>query len=226
MASNIESPSGARKRSRNEDNWVTNVAKRQRNLGQEYKSPFTGKTVVGREIGPPCPCKMKCFEKIGHDTVHAIHNEYWATGNKQMQEAFVQKHSKQKEVARRTTENEENLRSGNWVHWVYVDNKEVVICKKAFASIIGIQPIQINRYCAKVTPAGVQIPDGRGHHSNHYRIPPENHQLVRTHIDSIPKVTSHYCRKASQDILYLQQNVMSLVDLYNLYITWLRENGK
>ncbi|CAL4228470.1 unnamed protein product, partial [Meganyctiphanes norvegica] len=54
-----------RKRPRNEEYWVTNMAKKARNLGQEYTSRRTGKVVKAREVGPDCRCNLKCFERVG-----------------------------------------------------------------------------------------------------------------------------------------------------------------
>ena len=85
MASNFESPSGARKRSRNEEDRQVNVAKKRRNLGQEYVSKNTGKTVAKRQVVPPCTCRKKCFEILGVDKINAIHDEYWASGDSNIQ---------------------------------------------------------------------------------------------------------------------------------------------
>ena len=101
MASNhLPSPSGSRKRSRNEDKWVQNVAKRQRNLGQEYVSKTTGKTVNQRKVGPPCTCKKKCYEQVGVDNIQSIFDQFWSSGDPQIQNAFIQNHSIKGEVHR------------------------------------------------------------------------------------------------------------------------------
>lgn len=61
------SPSGVRKRPRNESNWKKKAAKRDRNLGQGYTSASTGKKVAKRKVGPPVTvpvCVMKLLAKI------------------------------------------------------------------------------------------------------------------------------------------------------------------
>ena len=226
MASNSQTPSGSRKRKRNEDNWVANKAKRLRNLGKEYFSKATKKIVAGRQVGPPCTCKKKCYELVGVDNINTIHEQYWASGDDNIQASFIQNHSEKHDIKRPCTQDEDKKRSGSWTYHVSVNGKRTVICLQAFANILGIQKRQINRKNAKVTSAGVLIPDGRGRHDNHYRIPVENQQLVKDHINSIPKVTSHYCRRTYPNILYLKECITSMSDLYDIYLEWLRENNK
>ena len=116
MASNFQSPSGARKRKRNEDNWVTNVAKRLRNLGKEYKSTSSKKTVARRQVGPPCTCKKKCYEQIGTENINTIHEEYWACGDSNIQASFIHKHSEHHDIKRWCTQNEDAQQSGSWTY--------------------------------------------------------------------------------------------------------------
>ena len=53
MSSNpgLGTPSQARIRPRNVQNWKKNKAKTKRNLGQEYVSAYTGKRMAARTIG-------------------------------------------------------------------------------------------------------------------------------------------------------------------------------
>ena len=66
------SPSQARKRSRNPDNWKKSIAKKKRDSGQNYTSLQTGKPVEARKIGLPCTCKNNCFELVGQGNIQAI----------------------------------------------------------------------------------------------------------------------------------------------------------
>ena len=98
MASNSQTPSGSRKRKRNEDNWVANKAKRLRNLGKEYFSKATKKIVAGRQVGPPCTYKKKCYELVGVDNINTIHEQYWASGDDNIQASFIQNHSEKHDI--------------------------------------------------------------------------------------------------------------------------------
>ena len=226
MASNQStSPSGYLKRKRNEDDWQRNKAKRQRDSGQEYVSCKTGKTVAKRAVLGPCPCQKKCFEVVGLDNVNLIHTQFWECGDWNLQVAFVQRHSEQNQVKRRRTLDETKQRSGNWTYHVSVGGEKIVVCRQALANILGVPPGYINRCNERLTSGGVQIPDGRGKHGNHYTIPDEKKDLVEEHIVGIPKVTSHYSRRSSPNVLYLQESVNSMSDLYNLYKEWLDSNN-
>ena len=80
-----------------------------------------------------------------------------------------------------------------------------IISDQLRETILGIQARQHNRGNARVTSALVLVPDRRGKHGNHYRIPEETQQLFKDHIISIHKVTGHFYRRSSPNILYLQE---------------------
>ena len=51
--------------------WKKVMAKTKCNLGQEYVSEKTGKSVSARKGGPPC--RDKCFDKVTMPIVKDIH---------------------------------------------------------------------------------------------------------------------------------------------------------
>ena len=101
MASNFQSPSQTRKRKRNEDDWLVNKAKKLRNLGQEYVSKSNKKTVSKRNVGPPCNCKDKCYDRVGRDNIQDIFDQYWKSGDRNIQAAFIQNRSERHDIKRR-----------------------------------------------------------------------------------------------------------------------------
>ena len=222
----LSSPSGVLKRKRNPEKWQINIAKRQRNLGQEYVSSNTGQRVAARAVGPPCTCQKKCFDNIGIDAIKEIHSQYWSSGDWAIHTSFIQSHSRRTEVKRRRGQDPEKQRAGNWIYHVSVGGEEIVVCRVAFASILCVEVSAINRANAQVTSAGVLLPDGRGKHDSHNRIPGEKQQLVIDHVKGIPKVKSHYSRRSSPHASYLQDSISSMSDLYDIYIQWLRDNNK
>ena len=99
------SPSGVRKRSRNEAEWEKNVAKRRRNLGLAYTSHTTKKAVSGRTIGQACKCSKKCFDIVGYENIQQLFKDFWDTGDWDMQTAYLQKQTSISAVKRRRTNN-------------------------------------------------------------------------------------------------------------------------
>ena len=89
----------ARKRSRDIVNWKQNAVKRKRNSGQTYVSRSTGRNVSARVVGPAC--NDGCFTKITMPIVNHIHQEFWEIGDFGLQNAYIQKCVRQKDVKRR-----------------------------------------------------------------------------------------------------------------------------
>nr|CAH7765201.1 unnamed protein product [Callosobruchus chinensis] len=58
--------------------------------------------------------------------------------------------------------------------------------------------------------------DKRGRHGNHYRVGDDIKQSVRNHINSIPRIESHYCRSHSTKE-YIDGS-KSIADLHRDYI--------
>ena len=56
-----------RKYPRNDETWMKNTTKYSRNIGKEYISRFSNKTLADRNIGPLCKCG--CYQKMGLDNV-------------------------------------------------------------------------------------------------------------------------------------------------------------
>ncbi|MPC35831.1 hypothetical protein E2C01_029268 [Portunus trituberculatus] len=48
--------------------WAKNVAKRQRDSGQEYVA-IKSKVVPAVRVGSPCTCLKKCFEAVGEENI-------------------------------------------------------------------------------------------------------------------------------------------------------------
>lgn len=83
-------PKKGKKRTRNENNWKQNVAKRLRNSGNSYKSR-SNKTVEARKMRIPCPdkCVLSCSKNFPNEKRVQLFKEYWALGSLQRQRDFL-----------------------------------------------------------------------------------------------------------------------------------------
>ena len=79
--------------------WKKVMAKTKRNLGEQYISEKTGKTVSGRKVGPPC--RDKCFDKVTMPVVKEIHKNFWNLGSYNEQNAYLGKLIRSNPVKRR-----------------------------------------------------------------------------------------------------------------------------
>ena len=66
-----EGPALQSSRKRRPDTWVRSVKKAKRDSGQAYVST-TAKQVAAKELGPPCVCADKCYDKVGEDNVKLL----------------------------------------------------------------------------------------------------------------------------------------------------------
>ena len=165
MATNpviYSSPSGARKRKCDPDSWARNIAKKACNMGQEYISRATSQTIAARQVGPPCQCAQRCFTLVGEESIAAIHNDYWAIGDHNLQTAFIQTCADETPVTRHYTANVIKQQSIRRRYQVKAGGKSVAICKVALANILGVGISRITRAASKKTASGILIPDMRG----------------------------------------------------------------
>ena len=161
--------SGARKRPRNEDNWVANKVKKARNLGKEYVSRMSGNLVKARQIGADCGCTNCCFDKVGIENIKQIFKQYYDIGCYNIQCAYIQSHTTENAVVRHRTHDITKQYKCSRSYHVEVNGVKISVCQKAFASFLGTDERALRRASEKRTSAGVLIPDMRGKHDNHSR---------------------------------------------------------
>ena len=124
----LSSPSGARKRKCDPASWLSNVAKKHSNLRQQYISKKTKETVAGREVGLPCQCTMKCFTVIGEEANAVLHREFWASGDHNIQTAFIQSCAIKKPVARHYTTSVAKRQDCRRTYQVHVNGNNIPVC--------------------------------------------------------------------------------------------------
>ena len=217
MAGILSSPSGIRKRPSNPNLWKRNVMKKARTSGIEYKSIYTGKVVAARSLGQPCNCDKNCFTAIGEDNMKTIHLDYWHLANQDLQTSFLQSHIVDVAIKRRYTQDQGKFRSCQRLYHLTVNGTKVVVCKTAFANILGIGRNRIDHAYKSKTPSACLIPDQRGKNEKKKRISQEKMQLVKSHINSIPVTGSHYRRSDLSNAKYIEASVTSKRQLYEFY---------
>ena len=222
-AEDFSTPSGIRKRPRNEVKWKRNIAKKRRNHGLDYVSVKNGKNIHARQVGLPCSCTKKCFDLVGEENIHHIFSDYWESGDWNTQTAYLQKQTTTVPVKRRRTHKEENRHVCARFYHVTVEGIPITVCKDAFASIHGISKSRIDRSLGKVTTSNVPVKDNRGKRSNPHKIPEAVAKTVIEHIKSFPTITSHYSRKTCPGVVYLDTDIVSRRQMYDLYVKWLKE---
>ena len=165
-----------------------------------------------RKLKPPCgpKCRTKCSEKIIEEERQAIFESYWAMGDINMQRQFISNSIKPlipeyryvREGGKRKPRKNNNL-----FHFISGPN-QVRVCKLFFKNTLDINDRTIRTVIDKQNKvAGTLVEkDKRGRHDNHTTVDPEITKRVKAHIDSIPRIESHYTRARSTRtyILYMR----------------------
>lgn len=217
-----------RKRTRKPNSWKKNIAKKLRNSGYEYRSVKTGKTVQARKIGPSCSdkCRLACSSNFTQEKRIQIFNSYWALGSIERHRDFLNSCIRPLEIAsRRIKTNRRYPRQGNSAFYVLNDGQSVRVCKTFIINTLGISPRTIRTVIdAKKLNDGIIPEDHRGKHGKHCKLDNEMIKAVKDHIESIPKVESHYLR-ANTSRLFIDGG-LTIAELHRNYKEVQKQNNK
>ena len=205
----------SRKRTRQEDQWRKNIRKRQRQAGKQY-TDSKGNVQRQREIKSKkdCEgkCKFRCSLNITADERNAIFSEFWNLSDDGKQ-TFYAKTTERVVKERVRTKAAKSRRKYSYKYIFIKDEANVRVCKEFYLSTIDISQRRIEWYHDKA--ARNEFMDKRGKHTKPIT-PDDAKTFVREHIESFPRMPSHYCR-ASSSKEYLAAD-LNLTKMYNLYV--------
>ncbi|XP_039301648.1 uncharacterized protein LOC111046358, partial [Nilaparvata lugens] len=218
----------SRKRIRSENTWRRNEIKRKRNRGESYKN-WRGVHVEQRTIKEVCNnCRMKCASKFTEDERLAIFTEFWNLGEIDRQRDFIintiQQTPKKRIRIRNGSENGDSCRKVTFSYSLKCDQKEEVVCQRFYLNTLSISQQMVKTAFLKIQASGKTVSeDRRGKSGCNSKLEEKVKISVKDHIESFPKVESHYCRRDSKRE-YLDQK-LNLSKMYSLYKVHCKENG-
>lgn len=184
-----------KKRLQNKDNWIKVKAKLLKNSGKSYLSR-TGKIVEAKKMGPPCPskCLLACSTRFSEEFRVHLFEQYWRLASLQRQRDFLSSCVEQLQLKyRRISANEP--RRPNCSFHIMNNGQRVRVCKKFLINTLGIGERTIRTIIqSKMSGNGIIPEDKRGKHNNRRKIDEEILQSIRDHINSVPRIESHYVR--------------------------------
>lgn len=197
QSSDVTEKKTSRKRMCDPSKWKQNVANALRNTGQSYISLSKSKKQVPcRTMKSPCSCRMHCWDKINEEQRLTLFNSYWKLGNIQLQRAFIRSCMTDVSPKYRYT-NAANPRLLNQAFYFTVDGVKIRVCKSFFIRTLDISDRQIRTVKSKTNGSGFVERDLRGRHENRKKIDPNVLQDIKNHINSIPRIESHYLRAST-----------------------------
>lgn len=212
-----------RKRLRNSDGWEKNIKKVKRNLGEEYTNAAK-KKVEKREMRKPCneKCRTRCKTKITEDQRRKIFETYWKLSSIDRQRSFIDSHISDISPTYKNKKPGSN-RSKNIKYTLRVEDKIFQVCKTFFKNTLAINNRTIFTITKKKDKQGFLTTDQRGRHGKQKRVPEGVIQGIRNHINSFPRVSSHYCRARTKKE-YLDGS-LNIATMYRLYIENCKNNN-
>ena len=222
---------GSKKRKRNPEKWAKNIRKYKAQHGEAYTSVY-GHEVAAKSPKPrPCFCQpdkgYKCSEFSEDERLHLC-ELYWQLSDYSRKKDWLIKHVIEVPVRRRRADAMNTTRKGRSLQWYFPkgDEGRRRVCKKFFCSTLDI-----GKCAAPVTialknknPIGTFAGgDNRGKRTPWNKTPESKVALVHEHLNIIPKMESHYCRKDSRK-QYIDPQ-LSVPRLYELYLTWLKDKS-
>lgn len=189
-----------RKRQRNEANYEKLKAKRLRNEGKEYVSTSKQKKVIpAKTVKEPCndKCRYQCPKKISEEQRLKIFNDYYSLSNINRKRDFL---SKNMELIQpkyryvRANRQKAERRCNYAFYFQSLEGKKIRVCKTFFRNTLDINDRTILTVRNKTSSSGVVTEDMRGRHTNHKKVSEQLKNDVRNHINTIPRIESHYLR--------------------------------
>ncbi|ESO90767.1 hypothetical protein LOTGIDRAFT_163649 [Lottia gigantea] len=156
--------------------------------------------------------------QIQEDRVE-ICQEYWNLGDYKRQKDFILSRTKAYGIERERPRSAERKRKRkHTISYFFIkpDGLHVKVCKKFFLATLCVSSGPVYTALAEKGEASTFVgEDKRGHHTSSNKTSEERLDLVRKHIESFPKIESHYTRSDTHR-QYLNQD-MSISKMYHLY---------
>ncbi|XP_045453588.1 uncharacterized protein LOC123662839 [Melitaea cinxia] len=215
----------AKKKARNPAAWKQNKRKALKNTGQEHTNS-SGKVIPAKKMGPPCTekCLFSCSKRISIEDRQKLFAGYWELGCLTRQRDYIASCiTTLASDYRRLKTNPKFARKPNSCFHLPINGDKVRVCKTFLLSTLAITPRYLRHIIDKRTATGTVPPDRRGTLTKK-RIDTEIHESVRSHINSIPRIESHYLR--AQTTRQYIDGQYTVAELHRLYCEDRKANDK
>lgn len=202
-----------RKRVRNEDNWARNIKKQKVNSGAAYVSRL-GKNHDKKVLGMSCTdkCILKCNEKFTNVCRKEIFDKFYNMSDITRKRDYI---SKLISMSDNNDGRSPTARKCNALFYLEVGGKRERVCKVMFKSTFAISNNFISTVLKKCDNNGFTGEEARGKHGKQKKTDEKLINSVIQHINSFPRIESHYCRARTKKE-YLEGG-LNLSMMYRMY---------
>ena len=161
-------------------------------------------------------CKFKCSMFFGDNERQQIFKDFWALSDVEKNHFYASTTSRKMKECKKTDADISRRNFSYSYHFFHGDAKKRV-CKDFYLSTLAISQRRVSYFHeVKKTDTGVCTTGERRGTNIKRKIPDESKAVVREHIESFPRIESHYCR-ASTKKEYLE-STLSLKKMYEMYL--------
>ena len=214
----------SRKRMRNYDDWTRNVRKRRRQSGQEYVT-LKGKRIRAREVKTKkdCvgKCRYKCATVISNVDRQNIFKAFWKLSDNE-KTAYYMRTTEHAAKKRTRTKAKESRKKYSYKYFFYMGAQKIRVCKEFYLHTLDISQRRIEYANKNKVHEQENFTDNRGAHIKNKTSDPAT-EYIKKHIDSFPRIPSHYCRQTSNKE-YLEGK-LSLNKMYEMYVSNCERDG-
>lgn len=194
--------------------WKRNASKALRDAGQQYVG-YGNKIHEARSVQPyHHTCRYKCSNTFSEIERKSVFDEFWGLKSWDLQTSFLASCIKIKTPKRKKKSND-NI-NGNKSFCTFITLRAHRVCKQFFLKTLDLSNKRFINVARRKSENGISPPDRRGRHIPWNRTPQEAIDLIKNHINSFPRYTSHYTREKSPNRKYLNSN-LSIKKMYELY---------
>lgn len=216
-----------RKRKRYKSDWKKELRKNNRQSGNVYVST-SGKVIEAKSviesIADHTTCRFMCATHISHHDQHDIHIQHWRLSDDMKRQFYIRTTELHRKVRCRNIDKKDTRKKKmSYLYYLDRNGKRIRVCKDFYLNTLSVDARRIrSAHASKDKLTGEPSPYRRGKHSTGVsRVTLK--QGIREHIESIPKIDSHYCRRDTNKS-YITGD-LNLQILYEKYVELCTERG-
>lgn len=217
----------SRKRKCDPASWKRNKAKALKNSGKAYITMSKSKKQMeAKTMGPVCSdkCKLKCADQFSSVERLTLFDNYWKTGDLTAQRHFISDNMTTIEPKYRYVRVGSTRQNFNHAYFFPQHGRRIRVCKVFFMNTLAISDKTIRTVVKKNSERIGLMQENRGKHGNQFQLEAALKDGVKAHINSIPRIESHYCRARTKR-QFIEGN-LSIATLHRLYVDKCKEENK
>ncbi|XP_072402179.1 uncharacterized protein [Diabrotica undecimpunctata] len=200
----------SKKKRRVVDSWKKNKTKKMRNSGEEYVSLVNKKTVTKKM--PPADVKCKCplaCRSIRLEYLVELYNHFYEMADYSKQQSYLQRFIHPQLIKRRRHgqyehPSESRRKHSFTYHLLLPGGSEIRVCLKTFCSTFAVTPRRVQLLGEKILDGKMDMSEKRGGARQNIFKTVWTNKIIE-HIESFPKIESHYAK--TPDKLFLSPDL-------------------